>query len=210
MNEQRVIFPCGDISLEGVLGLPEGSGPSPAVVICHPHPQYGGSMNNNVVYAACAALSGESIAWLRFNFRGVGRSDGSFADGVGEQDDVKAALTYLGTIPEIDVNRLGLCGYSFGTMVSIPVADRDDRVQALAAVSPFFVAKGLLQNYNKPKLFICGDGDGFIDTQTIRKIVGGLPEPKRCEIIPSADHFWGGFEGELEKHLAIFFADALK
>lgn len=210
MNERRVRFPCNDISLEGVLGLPEGEGQFPAVAICHPHPQYGGSMNNNVVYAACAALSRESIAWLRFNFRGVGRSEGYFADGIGEQDDVKAALAYLTVQPEIDPNRLGLCGYSFGTMVSIPVADADERVQALAAISPFFVSEGLLQHYTRPKLFICGGNDDFIAPQTILQILEGLPEPKRYEVIPNADHFWSGFESQLEAALAPFFTSAFK
>lgn len=209
MKEERVIIPCDELSLDGVLGLPQGNGPFPAVAVCHPHPLYGGSMDNNVVYAACAALARESIAFLRFNFRGVGRSTGNFADGIGEQDDVRAALTFLEVRNDIDQSRLGLCGYSFGTMVAIPVADTDKRVRAIAAISPFFVSSGLLMNYANPKLFICGERDEFIDHKEIERIAGKLPDPKLFEQISGANHFWGGFEKTLENKIATFFAPAL-
>jgi uncharacterized protein len=209
VKERRVTFPCGEISLEGVLGLPDGTGPFPAVVVCHPHPLYGGSMDNNVVYAACAGLGRKSIAWLRFNFRGVGRSEGHHAGGIGEQDDVKAALTFLTTLSEIDLARFALCAYSFGTMVAIPVADIDERVQAIAAISPFFVSPGLLKTYARPKLFLCGAEDGIVDCEEIESIVSDLPDPKTYELIPEADHFWSGCEHQLEVKLGDFFALAL-
>ncbi|MFA4836685.1 MAG: alpha/beta family hydrolase [Dehalococcoidia bacterium] len=210
MKEESVSFPCGKIYLEGILGLPEGKGPFPAVVVCHPHPLYGGSMDNNVVAAVCAALGREKVAWLRFNFRGVGRSGGRFAEGIGEQDDVKSALTFLTTLGEIDPARLALCGYSFGTMVAIPVADVDERVQAIAGISPFFVSPDLLKKYARPKLFICGDEDEFINHQEIERIVSELPEPKGYECIHGADHFWRGLEKEWAAKLGSFFDSVLK
>ena len=210
MKEESVSFPCGQISLEGVLGLPEGKGPFPAVVVCHPHPLFGGSMDNNVVAAVCAALGREKIAWLKFNFRGVGRSGGIFAEGIGEQDDVKSALTFLMTLSEIDPARLALCGYSFGAAVAIPVADIDERVQAIAAISPVFEFPGLLKSYARPKLFICGEEDEFINHQELGRIVSELPEPKGYECIPGADHFWRGVEKELEAKSGRFFASVLK
>ncbi|MDD5094667.1 MAG: dienelactone hydrolase family protein [Dehalococcoidia bacterium] len=209
MKEESLMFPCGGISLEGVLGLPEGKGPFPAVVVCHPHPLYGGSMDNNVVYAVCAGLGRSSIAWLRFNFRGVGRSEGHHANGIGEQDDVKAALTFLSTLREIDPARLAICGYSFGTMVGIPVADSDERVQAMAAISPFFVSPGLLKNYTKPKLFVYGTEDSFVSHQEIEHIVSQLPEPKTCTVVPGADHFWRFSERAVEIKVGDFFASFL-
>jgi alpha/beta superfamily hydrolase len=210
MNEKRVMFPCGTISLEGILGVPEGEAPFPDVVICHPHPLYGGSMDNNVAYAVCAGLGREAIAWLRFNFRGVGRSEGSFANGIGEQEDVKAALTFLETRCEINPTKLALCGYSFGTMVCIPVANADERVQAIAGISPFFVSKGLLKGYAKPKFFVYGTGDGLINRAEIEYIISELPDPKSYEMIPEADHFWWGYEGQLETKVGDFFASVLK
>jgi len=210
MKEERVTFPCGDISLEGVLGLPEGESPFQAVVICHPHPLYGGNMDNSVVYAVCDALGRESIAWLRFNFRGVGRSGGHFADGIGEQDDVKAALSFLSIRNEIDSTKLGLCGYSFGTMVAIPVADVDERVEAIAGISPFFNSPDLLKQYTKPKFFICGTNDEFVNHKEVEDIIGALTEPKSFESIPRADHFWWGYEGQVGARVAGFFISIFK
>src|SRR5579884_1047828 len=100
MPETCLTIPAGDITLEGVLDAPEGDGPFPAVVVCHPHPQYGGDMSNNVVLAAVRGLRGRGIGSLRFNFRGVGRSGGSYAAGAGERDDVRAALAHAATRPE--------------------------------------------------------------------------------------------------------------
>ena len=92
MQIKRVEFPCGEITLEGIFALPEGEGPFGLVVVCHPHPLYGGNMYNNVVHAVCEKLGQKKIAWLKFNFRGVGESGGSFAGGVGEKEDLKAAI----------------------------------------------------------------------------------------------------------------------
>ena len=90
----HLTFQSGDLSLEGVLHLPAVT-PAPGVVVCHPHPQYGGDMENNVVVAACDWLADRACAALRFNFRGVGESDGAFDQGAGERDDVRAALAHL-------------------------------------------------------------------------------------------------------------------
>ena len=86
MIPRHVVFPCNEIQLEGILLLPEGNGPFPTVIVCHPHPLYGGDMDNNVVTSVCNALGRSSIASLRFNFRGVGNSSGSYSEGLGEQD----------------------------------------------------------------------------------------------------------------------------
>ncbi len=204
------MFPCGEISLQGVLLIPEESGPFPAVVVCHPHPLYGGSMNVDMVYQVCEALGEHSIASLRFNFRGVGRSEGKYDDGIGEQDDVKAALSFLETRAEIDSSRLALCGYSFGTMVGIPVADKDDRVQAYAGISAFFVLPDLLMNFLKPKFFVHGTRDEFISHQQAEENVSRLPEPKTFLSIEGADHFWQGCDREVASKVGEFFAACLK
>ena len=95
MRREHIAFPCGEISLEGVLHLPDGEGTFPGVVVCHPHPLYGGDMENNVVITICQAMVARSVAALRFNFRGAGGSGGQFGGGVKERDDVTAALDYL-------------------------------------------------------------------------------------------------------------------
>ncbi len=210
MKKEKLMFPCGDISLEGVLQVPEGDGPFPAVVVCHPHPLYGGNMNVDMVHHVCVALGEHYIASLRFNFRGVGKSGGQHDNGVGEQDDVKAALSFLQTRDEIDSSRLALCGYSFGTMVSIPVADVDERVQAYAGISAFFVLPDLLKNFLKPKFFIHGTEDDLISSRQAEENVSKLPEPKEFVLIEGADHFWWGYDKEVAGRVADFFVSCLK
>ncbi len=210
MLKEKLMFPCDDISLEGVLWIPEEAGTSPAVVVCHPHPLYGGSMSVDMVHQVCLALAERSIAGLRFNFRGVGRSGGRHDNGVGEQRDVRAALSLLETRPEIDHSKLGLCGYSFGTMVGIPVADEDDRIQAFAGISSFFIMPELLQNFHRSKFFIHGDSDQFISCKQTEEIVERLPRPKTFVKIEGADHFWWGLDEEVAARVGEFFASALQ
>jgi len=197
----RVNFPCQGLQLEGILHLP-GEGSFPGVVVCHPHPLYGGDMGNNVVLALCEALVDQSIIALRFNFRGVGGSGGDFAHGVGEREDVKAALSFLASVADRD--RLGLAGYSFGAMVAMPVAPESD-IKALACISP---PGGLeyLHGFAKPKLFISGDSDPFVPSSSLQNMARQLPPPTEVEIIPQADHLWWGQEGIVACKVAPFFA----
>jgi len=210
VTESRVSFPCGDLLLEGVVSVPAGEGPFPAVVVCHPHPLYGGSMDNNVVYAICKGLAQVSIAWLRFNFRGVGGSQGVYADGVGERDDVAAATSYLSGMAGVDVERIGLCGYSFGAGVALEVAPQDERVKALALVSPVVSASNPIADYVKPKLILSGSADEFADAGSLQRLAGGLPEPNEFELVNGVDHFWWGYESKIADRVADFFDRFLK
>lgn len=208
MSRLHITIPCADILLEGVWHFPEGTGTFPAVIVCHPHPLYGGSMSSNVVFAICQALAQRSIAALRFNFRGVGKSGGKYGEGIAEQEDVRAALAFALSTPSIDRNKIGLAGYSFGTMVAVPVAVQDERVRLLALVSPALSDSGWeeLKTYTKPKLLIAGGNDFVIPERKFRQEVKDIPEPRQCQIIAGADHFWTGFEGEVARRVAEFFA----
>src|SRR5438093_13365536 len=115
-------FASGVLTLEGALNLPERT-PAPGIVVCHPHPMYGGDMHNNVVDAVCQTAAADGIVALRFNFRGAGGSEGSYDYGVGEQDDVGAALAYLRELPEVDGARVALAGYSFGAAIALQAVD---------------------------------------------------------------------------------------
>jgi len=210
MTETRVTFPCGDLSLEGVWSVPEGKGPFAAVVVCHPHPLRGGTMDNNVVIAVCRAVSQTSIASLRFNFRGVGRSQGVHADGVGEQDDVAAALSFLSSMETVDQDRIGLCGYSFGAGIAIEVAARNEQVKALALVSPILSHPSPIESYVKPKLLLWGSQDLALPAADLKSFTEELPELKQYEVIPGADHSWWGYEDKVAPRVAAFFADNLK
>lgn len=201
--ESRVRIPCGDLELEGVLHLPQAP-EFPGVVVCHPHPLYGGNMDNNMVVAVCQALVSRSIAALRFNFRGVGRSLGRFGQGVGEREDVKAALDFLGA----RASRLGLAGYSFGAAVAIAVAPEEPRVRALAFISPPLFPPGLepLKKVGEAKLFISGSADAFVPSLQLQRSVEELPPPHELKIILGADHFWWGYEEMVGRMVADFFA----
>ncbi|OGO50792.1 MAG: hypothetical protein A2148_03685 [Chloroflexi bacterium RBG_16_68_14] len=205
LTTRSLTFPCGDLTLEGAVYLPEST-PAPGVVVCHPHPLYGGDMENNVVLAACRALAGRGFAALRFNFRGVGRSDGAFDQGQGERDDVRAALAYLGALPEVDEQRMGLAGYSFGAMMAAEVASA--ALRALALVSPPIAHSDLRVDWGCPALLLGGEQDPIAPADRLR----ALAEARGVElrIISGADHFWWGFEEELGGTLADFFQRHLR
>ena len=203
MKSERVFIPCGEISLEGILHLPDGKSPYPAVIVCHPHPLYGGDMDNNVVVTICKTLVTQSIAALRFNFRGVGRSGGKFGGGVKEREDVKATLDYLSTRREIDIGRLGLVGYSFGGAVAIPVAQEDERVGKLVLISPALSESDWeeLKSYSRPKLVLLGDADTVVPYARLEK---HFSADKQFQVIAGADHFWWGFEEAMSKRVREF------
>ena len=211
MKELAASFPSADLFLEGILALPEGVGPFPAVIVCHPHPLYGGSMHNNVVYAISEALTQASLASLRFNFRGVGGSQGEFGHGRGEQEDVKAAISFISTLKEVDSRRIGLAGYSAGAGFALPVGSRDARTKALAAISPplSMFHFDFLRSCLKPKLGISGGRDDFTPAVQFLEFCQSLPEPKVCESIEGADHFWWGYEISLAAKVTLFFAEVL-
>ena len=209
MIENRVKFPCGDLILEGLSTVPESKGPFPGVVVCHPHSLYGGEMNNNVVVPICQALAQASIASLRFNFRGVGASQGKFAEGIGEREDVVAAISYLSTLETVDKDRIGLCGYSFGGAVSLEVAPADERVKALALISPAVSTYVPLKQYTKPKLIVCGGADQFVSIISLQRLAEELPPPNDFELVSGADHFWGGYEDKVAAKVTAFFVNAL-
>ena len=211
MKETTVSFLSGELLLEGILATPQGAGPFPAVIVCHPHPLYGGSMDNNVVYSLCETLTQASFISLKFNFRGVGESQGEFGQGIGEQADVEAAISFVSKLKEVDENRIGLAGYSAGAGFALPVAADDARIKALAAASPPINMFNFdcLTGCPKPKFLISGDKDDLISPKQFLEFCGNLPEPKECETIEGADHFWWGYEAHLAAKVTAFLVKAL-
>jgi alpha/beta superfamily hydrolase len=211
MDRAVVKIPCGDFTLEGIFELPDESRSYPVVIICHPHPLHGGDLHNYVVGAISRELLRRSIATLRFNFRGVGRSGGSFGDGIGEQRDLEAAIEFALSQKNVDPAGLGLAGYSFGGGVSVPVAFRDESVKALALVSPSLddTDWNLLKGYHRPKILICGREDAFFPYEMFEENFKSVPEPKKLLIVDRADHFWQGLEVEVATKLGGFLKDTL-
>jgi hypothetical protein len=212
MKDTDVVFRCGKLSLEGVLSIPDGSGIFPAVIVCHPHPLYGGSIDNNVVFSLCQALTQASFISFRFNFRGVGRSEGDFGHGISEQEDVESAVSFVTTVKQVDSSRIGVAGYSAGAVFALPVGVRDRRIKALAAISPPFSMSDFqfLKVCPKPKLLISGSADAFVPESQFTELYRNLAEPKDYDIIEGADHSWWGYELSLVKKITSFFTTALR
>lgn len=206
--ERGINFKSGELTLEGVLHLPaDVRGRVPAIVVCHPHPLYGGSMHNVIIEKLCRKLEESGLVALRFNFRGVGFSEGSYNEGSGEVLDAKAAIDFLETIDFPVLNAFGVAGYSFGAYIAARVAE-DPRVKAMALISPPLALYNFdfLKRLHKPKLIIWGDQDEFvgITAEEMAHIVAG---PKRLVLVGGADHFWYGYEDEICTIVTAFFED---
>ena len=212
MAQERVRFPAmGDPApvLEGELWLPDGEGAFAGVVVAHPHPLRGGSMNNNVVWALCQGLQDAGIAWLRFNFRGVGASQGQYAEGVDEVFDVLGALAFLAQQPGIEADRLGLAGYSFGARVSLATVPQAMQLGALLCVAPPLREPLPVASHPKcPFLVLVGDQDGNV-SDGVERYASYLPDRQRVQVVAGTDHFWRGYEDVLVDAAKRFFADAL-
>ena len=157
-DRREVAIEADGLKLEGALHLPDGATkgtPSPGVVVAHPHPQYGGDMDNPVVQALCEAALEAGAAVLRFNFRGVGFSEGKYDEGVGEQRDLAAAVDYLRNVPEVDSGRVAVAGYSFGSVVALRLADgREDLAAVVAVSNPTIRGPKLELHLPVPALFV--------------------------------------------------------
>jgi alpha/beta superfamily hydrolase len=171
-------------------GAPDG--PRAAVVFGHPHPLYGGTMHTKATYQAAKALTRIGCAVLRFNFRGVGRSEGTFADGLGEQDDFRAAIDFLhDRYPQAP---LWAAGMSFGSWVGLTVGAADERVSSLIGVAMPVDRYDFSQVRDsvKPKFFIHGERDEITSVHAIRRFYAQVAEPKELVVIDTADHVFDG------------------
>jgi len=193
----RALFLAGPAGrLEASLWTTAAENPTRAALVCHPHPLFGGTMHNKVVFQAAKSLHAAGMPVLRFNFRGAGLSEGKHDRGHGEQDDVRCALDFLDR--EFPGRPVVLAGFSFGSTVGLRVGALDARVSHLIGLgipvndSDF----SYLNPCAKPKLFVVGDKDQFAARDRVEKVVAALPEPKRLVIVEGADHF---FTGELHR-----------
>ena len=210
LREERVEFLSEGLTLEGRWLKPaRGVG---AAVVCHPHPQLGGTMDNNVVLAVAETLAEQGLGTLRFNFRGVGLSRGSYGFMRGEVEDVKAALAFLKELPEVDQGKLFLVGYSFGGLMALYAAAETGGLSALALVSPMSPDKGFakdprlkaLAHSRLPAFAGTGSRDAFCPPKALEGLTQVLP--CRTRIFPDADHFWWGREEEVAQAVAEFLS----
>ena len=191
-HESRNLFLDGRAGrLEAILWRPPAPAPL-AALVCHPHPLFGGTMHNKVVYQAAKSLDTLGLPVLRFNFRGAGLSAGTHDRGGGEQEDVKAALDFLAT--EFPGLPLLLAGFSFGSWVGLRVGCVDQRVQELIGIGTPVNSSDFsyLRNCDKPKLFVHGANDEHGDVVKLEQLVESLPGDNRLVVVPGAEHFFVG------------------
>ena len=175
--------------LEARLALPEA--PKAGLVVCHPHPLYGGDMDNPVVVRVAEVAQGAGVATLRFNFRGVGASGGVHRGGDGEQDDVAAALAVLaGRLPA--ESPIGLAGYSFGAWVAARVAASMPALPALALLAPPLAMYDVdfLERAPSHTLLVAGDRDQYCPVEALERL--GRRLGTKAEIVEGAEHFFFG------------------
>ncbi len=174
-----------------------------AALVCHPHPVFGGTLHNKVVFQAMKALNSLGCPALRFNFRGAGLSHGKHDHGRGEVDDVRAALDWLDHEFHLPIV---LAGFSFGAIVGLQAGCSDSRVNVLiglglpvAPIDSRTYDFGFLKECRKPKLFVSGSRDNFSPRELLQRAVEASADPKKLVWVEGADHFFAGKLHELRE-----------
>ena len=204
---KEIAGPAG--RLEALLEPPvqgRAAPPRAAVVFAHPHPLHGGTMHTKAVFRGTKALAGLGCAVLRFNFRGVGRSQGRFDDGIGELEDFRAGLDYMaGRYPDAE---LWAAGFSFGAYIALTVGAADDRVCTLIGIAPalhMYDFSAVLAS-TKPKYFVQGESDEICPLPHMEAFFDELQEPKRLVVVPGANHLFSGRVEEVGRALVDMLA----
>lgn len=227
MIEECVHFYADDLKLEGILTYQEDLSAAPAILLCSPHPNLGGDMDNNVVTGLAKVSADMGFLSLRFNYRGVGNSDchekdiaqkyqywdaslcdGNYSDAVA---DTRAALAFLSAQTDVK-NGVFIAGYSFGAVMGSIVGGDTGLVNAFASISmPFGVYRvGFLNGCKKAKLFIYSQKDFATTVDDTFKGFAQIPSPKILELIENSDHFYRKQETLISQKACAFFLECLK
>ncbi|MFM2124474.1 MAG: hypothetical protein RL328_925 [Acidobacteriota bacterium] len=184
--------------LEALLEEPEEGNPREAALVCHPHPQHGGTMHNKVVYRVAKGLRHAGAVVLRFNYRGVNLSEGEYAHGEGELDDAKVALAYLRSrYPDLPFT---LAGFSFGSRIALRMGCAGMGARRVIAVGfpTVYKDRSYLDGCTVPKTFVQSTNDEFGPVADLQSVVDSLPGPKNLVLIEARDHFFAGALEQLE------------
>lgn len=188
--------------LEALLEEPEEMEPREAALVCHPHPQHGGTMHNKVVYRVARGLRKSGCVVLRFNYRGVNLSEGSYGHGEGEMEDARVALDYLRSrYPQLPFT---LAGFSFGSRIVLRLGCAGIGARRVIAVGfpTIYKDRSYLEGCTVPRIFVQSDHDEFGPLAEFEPVVAALPEPKQVVIVPARDHFFAGSLEQLETEIA--------
>ncbi|MDH3358385.1 MAG: alpha/beta hydrolase [Desulfobacteraceae bacterium] len=198
---EKITFLSEGYKIEGLLNQKDEK---KGVVVTHPHPLYGGDMNNLVVESIVHVYHMKGYSTLKFNFRGVGRSQGAYDDGLGEQKDVLSALSFLA---DMGMEQIDLAGYSFGAWVNAHALQKDTLTKQMIMVSPpvgFMDFKSIV-TMNTLKFVVTGNRDDIAPADMIEKMISTWNPNARFEVIDGADHFYGGYLKQLESVLSSTF-----
>ena len=215
MGQSAVSFKTKGLNFEGIVATPDeeksSDGQFPGVVICHPHPLFGGNMDNNVVLAVAFELVEQGLAVFRFNFRGVGNSEGEHTKGEKEYEEALAALDFMKAWKQVDKDRLGIVGYSFGTRVILdsPALHKQPKVFAFVSPSIEALSSTELHQDKRPKFIITGRRDKLIEAEGLQTVLDSFVQPPEFHVIDGADHFWMGKESQMVGPVSQFFIQNL-
>ena len=195
------------VNADGLVERGQANGLHAAVVIGHPHPQYGGTMHTKAVFQAAKAFSRIGCAVLRFNFRGVGTSAGSFDDGAGEMDDFRAALDFMHA--RHPGAPLWAAGMSFGAWIALSAGAADPRVSTLVGICPPLSHYDFeaVRTSTKPKFFIQGERDERCPLKEMQAFYASAADPKELVVIDAADHLFDGKLVEVAEALEDLLGD---
>ena len=185
--------------LEALLEEPEDADPIEAAVVCHPHPQFGGTMHNKVVYRLARGLRRAGCVVLRFNYRGVNLSEGGYDEGIGETDDARVALRELqARYPQLPAT---VAGFSFGSRVALRLSSQEPVLKRVIAVGfPTRVPqRDFVYHLEIPKYFIHSTVDEYGPRPEMEEFFASVPEPKQIHWIEAGNHFFAGALDEYER-----------
>ncbi len=187
--------------LEALLEEPEDSAPVEAALVCHPHPSHGGTMHNKVVYRIARGLRRAGAVVLRFNYRGVNLSEGSYDEGEGEFADARACLDHLrARYPDLPFT---LAGFSFGSRIALRLGCGGAGARRVIAVGfpTIYHDRGYLDGCTVPRIFVQSTHDRYGPVDQLQPFVESLPEPKRLVLVQAQDHFFAGALNQLEEEI---------
>tara|TARA_B100001029_G_C15047335_1_gene448109 strand:- start:487 stop:1161 length:675 start_codon:yes stop_codon:yes gene_type:complete len=223
--QKSIEFLSGNLKLEGIVSIPESKDTIPCVILCHPHPLYGGNMYNNIIIDIAQNLYKFGIATLLFNFRGAGNSEGTFDNGIGEVSDIISAYNYVSNLPNINPDKLGIAGYSFGASTTLDLFIQIQTNNIKINVQSFaFIAcpssniqthlstntNLIYQSLSSNKLFVYGDTDELIDEDVYNNLLRTICKPKEIIKINNTDHFFSNVIPKLSNKIGDFFNSTLK
>lgn len=203
---EKIFILNNEIKLEAEFFQSKSGKEKPITLICHPHPQYGGNMFNNVISGVFNKLIEHDWPCLRFNFRGVGNSTGSHSNGTGESSDVQACIDYL---MNEGFDKVLLCGYSYGAAIGCSEVNYSDKVIGFVSIAFPWGFMGFYKQKSqtsKPKLFIQGNRDQVAQYSQFQENYESYPDPKK-KLILDTDHFYWGYEEQVGKEVLKFLND---